>query len=462
MLPRPCKHACFLLLMLLLSACGGGFSAGTESPVPSSLPANTLPATITTTPLPVARTALPTNTPSGFTPPPSSAPRTATAAATPLPAILPNFPLNGYVVLFKKDSHLYFQDGEDSPIKLTQIEKESYGYLISDDNEIVVLFREGGIDKIYATNIDGDKNVILIDWSVPYKSGEKIGQLSFLPYTHQLFMETFLCASQEFKTLCFSNISIVDIDNRGINKIASLGLSYQQNSNNKNVRISPNGEMIAVGTQDGVKIYSTGGIIRENILPYRPSTLTVPFPYLSWFPDSRSLVIANPDTVYESQAYDNFPGYTLWKYIIDTDTSLKLPLVSPMPGNGWGYFEISPDGQWGIYGGISGSSPDDSLFITNLITGDTKNIGKDVQPTFSWSPDSRHFIYTSTSSKLGAIHQPTAVQSVCRLHHWIDAYHFTCLNSETNKSPRIAKITSYGIQVYEFGLDGYLVLIKPK
>src|ERR1700690_3388222 len=52
---------------------------------------------------------------------PTSVDPTELPRPTPLPASLPKFPLDGYIMLFQKKGDLYYQNGNNSPIKLTHV-----------------------------------------------------------------------------------------------------------------------------------------------------------------------------------------------------------------------------------------------------------------------------------------------------------------------------------------------------
>ncbi len=172
---------------------------------------------------------------------------------------LPLFPLDGYVMVFVKDGDLYFQDGHNVPVKLTHIGEKSYYPKLSDDNQKVVFSRNDGNE--YSINTDGTQEQIIITkttnrWTAPFEPTINKGIFEFIPGTHQLLFETFLCESQEFRSPCSTSIFLVDTDTGKIKKLADLGLSLQQNSFNRNIRISPNGKLIAVGTLDGVDIFT--------------------------------------------------------------------------------------------------------------------------------------------------------------------------------------------------------------
>ena len=90
----------WLILIVLLAACG------TLPPKQAGRVART--GTSTFTPDPQTPTALPTST----------------FALTPSPGPLPLFPLDGYVMVFIKDGDLYFQEGNNSPVKCNACRRE--------------------------------------------------------------------------------------------------------------------------------------------------------------------------------------------------------------------------------------------------------------------------------------------------------------------------------------------------
>jgi Tol biopolymer transport system component len=366
-------------------------------------------------------------------------------------------------MVFIKDGDLYFQDGKNAPVRLAHVGEKSYSPKLSDDNQKVVFSKDNGNE--YSINTDGTNEQIIIpnDWLSTFETGTNENIWGFVPGTHQLLIETYRCESPKFGSLCSRSVFLANADTGAIKKLADLGLIYQQNRISRNIAISPDGKMIAVGAMNGMKILTLDGkIIRQNILPYKPSTSTVLFPSLFWLPDSSGLIIGIPDTTIDSFAYGNYPAHTLWRYTIDNNVAIQIHLdAPPLPGNGGtNDFVISPDGNWGIYGGLGEADP--SLYIVNLINGHKFGEGNDTQPSFSWGPDSKHFIYTSLSSTLGNVSQPANITPICRLDKWIDADHFTCWSHE---KILVAKIGYNEVTIYDLGFDKNIdafVLIKPK
>ncbi len=286
----------WIFLIAFLVACGTVPPEQAGNAAATSTPSATLALEPTNTPFFPSPTPLPTATP--YDP----IPTTALRAASPLPMTLPKFPLAGYAMLFSKDGYLYYQDGNGSPVKLTHIEEVNhhpYFPRLSDDNQEVVFAGEDG-SNIYSIKTDGTQEHIIIpsNWLTSFEAGTKLGAVSFIPNTHQLLFETVLCKAQEPRFPCPTSAFLADIDTGEIKKLADLGtvlFNIDIGSDLRNVKVSPDGKMLAIGTLDGVDIFAQNGkLIRDNILPYTPSTSTLLFPSLFWLPDSSGLIDSAP------------------------------------------------------------------------------------------------------------------------------------------------------------------------
>jgi hypothetical protein len=407
--------------------------------------------------------ASPTDLPTFFIP--TFVEPTATPKPTPMPAKLPLFPLEGYVMVFVKDSYLYFQDGNNPPVKLTNTGKLYDSYAISDDNQKVVFFRSNGNE--YSINTDGTRKQIIIanitnEWPPsPLHPGTNKVIVGFVPHTHLVLFQTAVCETQKYESPCSTSLFLTDTDTGVIKKLGDFGLSLQQDNINKNVGVSPDGTMVAIGTINGVDILTLDGkIIRHDILPYKPSTSTVLFQSLFWLPDSSGLIVGLPTTFFESSAYDSMTGSTIWRFTISNNTSMQIPVDPPPPLD---TFQVSPDGNWIVYGGIAN---EETLLLGNLTNGNIQNLGAAYMFRVLWSPDSQHFIPTNAESFLGAINSPT-LTPICQLKgKWIDAAHFICFNNEGNEHRvRMAELDAGGIKIYDLGFDNAIeasLIIKPK
>jgi hypothetical protein len=380
------------------------------------------------------------------------------------PTPLPLFPLDGYIILFIKDGDLYFQDGNNSQNKLTHVGAKSFFRLLSDDNQKLIFSRGDG--NIYSINMDGTRErTIIADIKnvrppSPLLPGNNKWVVDFVPGTHQLLFETAECESQEFESPCSTSLSVTDTDTGATKNLGVFGLSIQQNTENRNIKASPNGKMIAVGTVEGTDILTLDGkVVRHNLLPYTPSTKTVLFPSVFWLPDSSGLIVALPNTFYKDSAYVNFPASTIWQYKIDSNVASQMRF-DPAP-MGW-TFQVSPDGKYIAYGGIAN---DEAVHLGNLADGHIQSYGQAYAFEFAWSPDSQYFIATNAESFMGAVGMP-ALLSICQLDEWIDANHFICWHAEGNESRlRMAEISAGTVNIYDLGFGKDIEefqFIKPK
>ena len=390
---------------------------------------------------------------------------TFTPFPTPLPVSLTRFPLSGYVMIFVKNGDLYFQDGNNSPVKLADVGEKSYYPKLSDDNRKVIFSRDDGNE--YSINTDGTQEQIIIpnDWLASFEPGTEISILGFIPATHQLLVETYFCESQKFESPCSTSLFLANIDTGIIEKLIDLGLALQQNSISRNIEVSPDGKMVAFGTMQGVGIITIAGkIVRNNILPYKSSTSISLFPSLFLLPDSSGLIVALPNTSYSDGTYFDMAAYSIWRYMIDLNTAVQISF-SPMPlGSN---FQVSPDAKWITYDSL-GEYDAYYYYLGNLANGHLQVIGPGYSDYFHWSPDSRHFIADAGNTILGSVDSPNTI-TVYQVwgDEWVDATHFISLLPEENGPRRLmAEIDSAGgVKIYDLGFGEDFeasLLIKPK
>jgi hypothetical protein len=379
---------------------------------------------------------------------------------------LPKFSLGGYVLLFTKDGDLYYQDGNNSPIKLTHVGERVYDLKLSDDNKKVVYALDDGAE--YSVNSDGTHAHQIItrirnDWLDIFETrtmGTNKVDLGFVPGTHQLLFATYLCKSQKPLTTCSTSTFFADTDTGAIKKLTDLGLALQQNSDLRNIRVSPDGKMLAVGTTERMDILSIDGkVIRHDFFSYKPSTADTLFPSFFWLPDSSGLIVGVPDALHHSNAYEGFPDSTIWRYKIDTNVAVQIPLDPPPMLDS---YQVSPDGNWILYGGFE---YEPTIYLGNLVDSRTKTVGEDVQAYFTWGPDSRYFIATSAGSVLGSIDK-SLFYNFCQPDQWVDAAHFICVITDgIERGVYMAEINAGVIRIYDLGLDKaseYPILIMRK
>ena len=271
-----------------------------------------------------------------------------------------------------------------------------------------------------------------------------------------------MCKSQKNKSPCASSLFLADTDTGVIKKLGDFGLSLQQDSINRNVAVSPDGKMVAVGTSGGVDIVTMDGkIIRHDILPYKPSTSDVLFPSVFWLPDSSGLIVAVPDTICYCGPFDHLVASTTWRYTLASNLAVQIPFDPAPMGD---TFQVSPDGKWIVYGGLG--TGDSTVFLGNLANRQIKVVGQAFQYYFSWSPDSQHFMTTNAGSSLGAIDTSTLTPVCNSWSDWIDANHFLCMIAEGKEDRvRMAEIDAGAVKTYDLGFGKDVedtLLIKPK
>ena len=386
---------------------------------------------------------------------------------TPLPAVLPKFPLDGYVVIFEKNGDLYFQDENNSPIQLTRGGEKAHSPIISNDNQKIVFARGdssgNGYSNIYSVNTDGSSEQALIteQWLATLGKGTEARFPVFVPDTRQLIFNTYLCESQEYNSLCSIGIFLVDTDTGEIKKILPPGEAGQYDHGG-NFKVSPNGKMVSVALSGRIDIFDLNGkIIRKNVLPYTPSDPAELFSAQSWLPDSNGMIIAIPASIHYGAGYED-PTYTVWRYTVDNSEADQIPLDNLPPiivmANCGNEIDISPDGNWILYARPTATT-ESTLYLGNLRNGHTQLYAPLTCPGGPvWSSNSKYFIY---ADKWGTINTPPILVGGFFLE-WLDATHFFYVDTTNKNIPKtlIGKIVEGAISAYAPS-KSYL-LIKPK
>ena len=390
------KQYFWIVLLAFLVACG---------PVPTEQPVTpTATSTPTFTSVPPTSTGLPIENPS----------------TTPTP--LPLFPLDGYIVVFRQDGNLYFQDGNTEPVQLTLDGKNSNFLAISEDNRKIIFEREGS-STIYSINSDGtgEQELITSQWLDAFGDGTRMRSPAFVPGTHRLFFNTYLCEPPSYDPLCSIGLFPIDVDTGQIKIFRTPDKAGKQYSLYDNFKVSPDGKMIAIGTVGHIDILDLDGkALRKNILSYEPSTPYAPFPVPFWLPDSSGLIVALPTTTTDLTSLDfDAPTFTVWRYTIENNETTQIPLdPSPMIDRQTicESIQVSPDGNWMLHGGgqYTGLT---SVYLGDLSNGQSQLLTNDPFGACfnsSWSPDSKHFVYRYT---LGVINRQPVVLNLSVLEN---------------------------------------------
>jgi Tol biopolymer transport system component len=191
---------------------------------------------------------------------------------------------------------------------------------------------------------------------------------------------------------------------------------------NGNFSVSPDGKMVSVAMSGHIDIFSMEGkVIYPNIATYTLSTPMELFPMQYWLPDSSGLILALPaERIYDPT--NTTPTYSVWRYGLDSNVAVQVPLDPPPTEPGGCGIRVSPDGNWIIY-----DTDAADLYIGNLSNGYTQLYAQNACPHYSWSPDNRHFIYAHGVKDelfLGTVDEPLVSIGEVGFLGWFDASHY--------------------------------------
>lgn len=339
------------------------------------------------------------------TPTPTILP-TAILLATPNVTPKTQFKLDRLRMVVAINGNLYLQNNINPPIQLTYDGKD-HDPIISNEGAKIVFYRGEAFDSVYSINADGSQEqAIIASQSLPILGRGDIRALKFIPNTHILLFNTYLCnPSMNLYNApdCVVGIYSVDADSGEINELIS-GLSGN-GTQTRNFEISPDGRYISVASSGHIDIYS---LSTQSIAISQPDTIsydrTIPDEFLPlqyWLPDSSGLIAVLPTDLYNEPAT---PPHTFasWRYTmtseVETRTMTQIPLDPPIGFNSACNFSVSPDRNWIFY--ISDRVP--SLYLGNLRDSLTKPLEwKNGCPSLNypyeqWSPDSLHFAWQNT------------------------------------------------------------------
>ncbi len=353
-----------------------------------------------------------------FTSPPSSI---ALPAFTPIPSPAPipvstaaeTFPLDNLRMAYIVDGNLYVQDGSNSPQQLSN-SGEDFSPMFSDDSEKIVSYRGKSQDKnsIFSINADGshEQEIITKDWLDTLGMGTKAGHLAFVPNTHQIIFNTYLCPeySPSSNSGCTMGLFLIDSDTGKIKEIFQpvLGGGLPWHGDSPwlgNFSVSPDGKLLAVAHAGQIDILNMNGkVIHQSIMKYTGNMPSELYPRLYWLSDLSGLIVALPAEVdYRGPGYSGNPTYTIWKYTFDGNIATQILLDPPLS---WAHMEsndiisISPNRERIVY-----FADDCQLYKGNLLDGSTELLlpCDAYYLPMRWSPDSIHF--SSNESPTGSI-----------------------------------------------------------
>lgn len=401
----------------------------------------------TNTSLPIATlTSKPTSTPlSTFTSPP---PSIALPAFTPIPSPAPIpistateiFQLDNLRMAYMVDGNLYVQNGSSSPKQLSN-SGEDISPMFSDVGEKIVFYR-GKIhdnNSIFSVNADGSQmqEIITTAWLDTLGAGTKAGHLAFVPNTHLMIFNTYLCPdNDDLSSGCTVGLFLVDTDTGKLKEIVKPTLGGRLPIGGdalwiRNFSISPDGKSLSIAHAGQIDIFDINGkVIHHSIMTYSPGMPFELYPRVYWFPDSSGLIVALPaETEYVGPLWGGDPDYTIWRYIFDGNIATQIPL-EPTPT--WIHMlesndvlSVSPNREWVIY-----FANDCKLYKGNLLDGSTELL----IPCWyflpmQWSSDNKHFGSGSNPQAIiGSVDKPLGLLPGYFID-WIDAKRFIYFSS---------------------------------
>ena len=379
-------------------------------------------------------TVLSTFTPLSLPTLPEVSPPTVQPTKTPLPVSLSistspeKFPLDNLPMTYIVDGNLYVQDGSNSPKRLSNSREDIYPvFFVSDDGKKIVFYHDKmKDDDVFSINSDGshEQELITKDWLTTLGTGTKTGQLVFVPNTHQMLFNTYLCP-KDLSSGCTVGLFLANTDTGEIKEIMppDFGgdlLGYG------NFSVSADGKFMSVAHAGQIDILNIDGkAVHPSVMKYTRSIPLELYPRVFWLSDSSGLIMALPDETDNRGAwYSGFPAYTVWRYTFDDNVATQIPLDPPPT---WVSMEcndvmsVSPNGDWGVY-----FTEEYQVYRGNLVNGSTQLYlpHTDCSPAH-WSSDSVHFIYGGLTGKpvLGSVDAPSGSIPVF-FFGWIDSKRF--------------------------------------
>jgi hypothetical protein len=415
------------ILLALLTACGGVTPPATETPTATQVPAaNTLTPLSTFTPPPIDVGAFPT--------------ATATFAPKPIPVSTSTeiYPLDNLRMAYIADGNLYVQNGSNPPKKLSE-SGEDWFPMFSDDGDKVVFYR-GKVwefhNSIFSVNADGSqmREIITTAWLDAFGDGTKAGHLAFVPNTHQIVFNTYLCPEYDpaSDSGCTVGLFLIDSDTGKIKEIMSPALGGRLPRAGdalwiRNFSISPDGRLLSIAHAGQIDIFDIeGNIIHQGIMKYPPGMPFELYARVYWLSDSSGLIVALPaETEYAGPLWGGDPDYTIWRYTFDGNVATQI-FLNPSPT--WIHMvesndvlSVSPNREWVIY-----FADDCKLYKGNLLDESTEMLlpcGYFLP--MEWSSDNIHFADTKTPTGtiLGSVDTPLGFPPGYFVG-WIDAKRF--------------------------------------
>jgi hypothetical protein len=244
------------------------------------------------------------------------------------------------------------------------------------------------------------REIISTAWLDTLGTGTKAGHLAFVPNTHQILFNTYLCPEYDpsSDSGCTVGLFLADSDTGKLKEIVkpTLGGRLLLDGDSRwggNFSISPDGKLLSIAHAGQIDILSMDGkVIHRNIMEYLPGMPIELYPRVYWFSDSSGLIAALPaEKEYYFWVMSGNPTYTIWRYIFDDNVATQIPL-DPTPL--WMRMEandvvsVSPNREQIVY-----FANDCQLYKGNLLDGKSELLlpCDAYYLPMQWSSDSMHF-----------------------------------------------------------------------
>lgn len=116
-----------------------------------------------------------------------------TPTSTKIPLTNEPFSPDKLRMVYVEDGNIFVRNGFNPPIQLT-VSGIDQNPIISDDGEKIAFYRGDGFDTVFTINADGSQEQATIKSELPPILAQgKLNALTFVPDTHLLLFNTFLC-----------------------------------------------------------------------------------------------------------------------------------------------------------------------------------------------------------------------------------------------------------------------------
>lgn len=416
-----------LSFLILFFACLNACGKATPAPVVTTTPTVKLPTTTPTLPLPTQ-----TSTPLVNQQMIDSW-LTQIAIATPIRTPVSQAHTNKSGV-YGNESGLYFQSENGELTQLTR-NKQDNGAILSDDGQVIVFYRGGENDAVYAVNANGSNERLIIESkSLPTLGQGEITALTFKPNSHYLLFNTYLCNPTKNRpsynaTDCTVSVYVMDVDRSEIVGFLS-GLSGNT-MQNRNFEISPDGMFVSVANSGHIDIYANNladsNMVYQNAITYWRTRPDEYLPRQYWLPDSSGLIAIVAEEGQTNGPADPAALYVAYRYILG-DTMSKIPFDKTLTGD---FMReppscVSPDRNWILFAGIDSDNLQGEVlhYLGNLNNGKTQAFEEFGMPLdCQWSLDSKHFV-SSMHNFIGSVDGSLPIPIGGYFLGWIDNTHY--------------------------------------